>query len=233
LKTSPPDEQPAKQSLVEPKTLKKEKKKKPRAEIPKVTEVSDDTTPETTELTGIDTEVYTILNEMNIDPNNPDTSSRVVCLPEKGEDRVLTATTNPHTGGVVLHDTPISYDYNLLDGSQAVEAAKPYLKPGRHGRHGDFDDDFERRTGAGHQVAPQDYQEHEDYLGFRGQVLIRYSAFPKAPDGEEIKPEIKVAWADNERAHAKFNNKYPGFAVTHLWPCGCEVIRDGGESEEE
>jgi hypothetical protein len=231
-KIGPPDEQPAQQSLVESRPHN-EKKKKPRAKIPKIIEVFDDTTPETTELSSRDYEVHTILKDMDIDSNHLDTSSRVICLSEKGEDRVITATTNPYTGSVILHDTPISHDYHVLDGSQAVEAAKPYLKPGRHGRYGDFHTDPDRRTGAGHQVAPQDYQEHEDYLAFRGQVLNRYSAYPKAPDGEETEPEIKVAWADNEQAHARFSNKYPGFAVAHLWPCGCETITDGGESEEE
>lgn len=170
---------------------------------------------------------------MDIDPNDPDTSAKIVHLPEKGEDRVLTATTNPHTGGAILHDTPIPHNYSALGSSQGVEAATPYLKPGQHGPHGDFENDPDHWTGRGHKVAPQDYQGHGEYLTFRGQVLNRYSAYPKALDGEEIDDEVKKAWNENERKHAEFLHKYPGFGFAHLWPCGCEMVPEEGQSEEE
>lgn len=31
----------------------------------------------------------------------------------------------------------------------------------------------------------------------------------------------------------EFRRKYPGYGFAHLWPCGCQRVAEGDESEEE
>ncbi|OAL00425.1 hypothetical protein IQ06DRAFT_144702 [Phaeosphaeriaceae sp. SRC1lsM3a] len=67
----------------------------------------------------------------------------------------------------------------------------------------------------------------------------RHGHFVHDPDrrtGQEVHPEIKKTWEQNELWYNKFTDHYPGFPVNHLWPCGCEKLRgesENGESEEE
>jgi hypothetical protein len=44
---------------------------------------------------------------------------------------------------------------------------------------------------------------------------------------------MKKVWNQWHRWYGDFTKKYPGYAVSHLWPCGCEVARDEDESEED
>jgi hypothetical protein len=45
--------------------------------------------------------------------------------------------------------------------------------------------------------------------------------------------ESKDAWDKWQMWYSGFVEKYPGYAVAHLWPCGCEKVSEDGESEEE
>jgi hypothetical protein len=179
-----------------------------------------------------------IMEGLGLHPDNPDASSRVVRLPGQGEDRVLTATTNPKTrpSTYVLHDTPILYDRDQRIAQPAPSDEISFLEDGKHGRGGNFDDDTDRRTGRGHQINPEDYENLEEYLSFRGQVLKKYPQYPSADAGEEVHPDVKKVWDKNELWNCNFTKKYLGHAFSHLWPCGCERVRgesENDESEEE
>lgn len=104
----------------------------------------------------------------------------------------------------------------------------PYLKEGLHGRNGDFQDDPDRRTGVGHQIEPEDQLKWDEYKNFHGTI---YQQFPHYP--ATVTAEMKKAWNQWHRWYGDFTEKYPGYAVSHLWPCGCEVARDKDESEED
>lgn len=56
---------------------------------------------------------------------------------------------------------------------------------------------------------------------------------PKPDEGVAINHGSKVTWDEWQEWYDGFLEKYPGYAVAHLWPCGCEVMDDGTESEEE
>jgi hypothetical protein len=159
-----------------------------------------------------------------------------VHLPKQYEHRVLTATTNKDTGKVNLHDTGIPEGYTRLGAqwSRAVDAVQiPFLKPGRHGRQGDFTNDTDRMTGRGHKITEQDQKEHEKFMTFRGEVYMKYLTFPRGEDIDtEIDTEIKERWVEKEKWYRAFTEKYPGNAVNHLWPCGCEKMRGEDESEQ-
>lgn len=175
-----------------------------------------------------------IMGGLGMHPDNPDTSSMVVQLPEQGESRVLTASTNQRTSTHILHDTPISYDSDQRDAQEtqpSPSGERLYLKTGKHGRGGDFDDDLDRRTGRGHQVSTGNQASLEEYLSFRGHVLKKYPQFPRANSEEEVHHEVKKAWNKNELWNCNFSNKYSGYAFSHLWPCGCQKVR--GESEDD
>jgi hypothetical protein len=63
-----------------------------------------------------------------------------------------------------------------------------------------------------------------------------YEQFPHYPHlvkGVSVDSETKNAWDQWQRWYAEFGDKYPGYAVAHLWPCGCEKVSDEDESEEE
>lgn len=45
--------------------------------------------------------------------------------------------------------------------------------------------------------------------------------------------EIKETWEKWQIWYGRFVEKYPGYAVAHLWPCGCEKAVEGDESDEE
>jgi hypothetical protein len=173
------------------------------------------------------------INEISMHPDNPDASTMVVRFPELGVARVLTASTNAATGKPILHDTPI-FRRQQTHGHEAQSAKQPFLKEGTHGRHDDFQDDPNRRTGRGHQLNPEDQTALEEYMQYRGLVLQSYPRFPDAEEGDEGYEgysEIKQGWDENEMWYNRFTGRFPGFSVNHLWPCGCEKLR--GESEDE
>jgi hypothetical protein len=69
-------------------------------------------------------------------------------------------------------------------------------------------------------------------MSFRGQALRIHPRFPAAGAGQEIEPTVRESWDENERWYNGFTQRYPGFSVGHLWPCGCEKLRDEGEDNE-
>jgi hypothetical protein len=164
---------------------------------------------------------------------NPDTSTMMVHLPERGGVRLLTVVFNSTTHQTVLQDTPIPHTQPSTIASPSRSQEAPFLKVGRHGRGGDFENDLDRETGRGHDISPRVYREFEGYRKFRGQVLRRYPRYPQVSDGETVSPEVKQAWNENEMWYINFKKTYRGYFVAHLWPCGCEVPRNGDESEEE
>lgn len=259
LKTRHADRQLAKQSLAEDTATKsnastndercKARAEKPKSKkakrLPKLSEGMDEGTPnqctEEYEQPEEQARLEGFMKRTSIDINNPDASSRLVVLHDQDEIRILTASTIPKTGRPILHDTAVPLNFDKakarlmqLQASQPVEL--PFLKDGQHGRHGHFIHDPDRRTGRGHQLTPQEKVALDDYLQFRGQVLKQYPSYPAADAGQEVHPEIKKTWEQNELWYNKFADRYPGFPVNHLWPCGCEKLRgesENGESEEE
>ena len=176
------------------------------------------------------------LSDIGMHLEDPDGSSKVVRLPEQGQDRVLTASIQPQTGRPIMHDTPIPRNYAQGRAQSAQPKDQPFLKIGRHGRYGDFDNDPDRRTGRGHQLNPEDQLGLDSYFEYRGQVLQKYPRYPGVDAGLQVHPEVKKSWDENQVWHNGFVERYPGYAVAHLWPCGCEKLRgesENGESEEE
>jgi hypothetical protein len=163
------------------------------------------------------------MNDIGMHPQNPDASTMAVRLPKQGgtEIRILTASTVAKTGRIILHDTSISQDRDQTMAQQAHTARQPYLKVGVHGRHGDFENDLDRQTGRGHELSSEDQIGLGEYMDFRAR---------KAGAEQEMVPDIKDAWNENEQWYTAFTRRYPGFSVSHLWPCGCEKWR--GESED-
>jgi hypothetical protein len=165
--------------------------------------------------------------------DSPDTSTMVVHLPECGEDRVLTAVYNSKTGQTVLHDTPIPHIRPDTTAPSTRPQEAPFLKIGRHGRDGDFENDPDRETGRGHDINPQVQCEFGRYHRIRSQLLRRYPRYPQVGDGGIVTLNDKQSWDENERWYIDFKKTYKGYFVAHLWPCGCEIPREGDESEEE
>lgn len=178
-----------------------------------------------------DTRLKDFMRDVGMHPENPDASTMVVRQPEQSEDRILTASTNPLTGKPILHDISIARDPSQRHIPQTQSVESPFLKKGTHGRHSDFTNDPDRRTGRGHQVTTEDEIGLEEYLDFRNQVLKAYPTSPRVENDEEMHQSVKEGWDDNERWYVNFTNRYPGNSVNHLWSCGCEKMR--GESEEE
>jgi hypothetical protein len=178
-----------------------------------------------------DNRLERFMSDIGMHPDNPDASSLAVHVPGQG-DRILTAVTNRNTGKPVLHDTLIPGDRFQRQFRPVQSAQPPSLKAGTHGRHGDFSNDHDRRTGRGHQLTTEDQKGLNEYHDFRGQVLQAYPRFPANDEEEEVHLEVKEGWNDNERWYNSFTHKYPGNSVNHLWPCGCEKLRGGSESSE-
>jgi hypothetical protein len=256
LKTRHADEKLAEQSLagqIRAKSISKDERRKSRieekmaefskaVEMPKLPDAiaerieGEDTKAEADDSKTHNERLERIMGSLDMHPDNQDTSTRVVNLPEQGEDRVLTAVTNPSTKNHVLHDTRIPHSRGQTQILPARRAEQPFLKDGKHGRGGDFENDPDRRTGRGHEVVPEDQILLEEYLSFRGRVLEKYPRYPGVDAGQEVDPNVKQAWDSMEMWHNKFTNKYAGFVFNHLWPCGCEKVRgesEAGESEEE
>jgi hypothetical protein len=170
--------------------------------------------------------------DIGMHPENPHTSTMVVSLPEWSEDRVLTAITNTKTGQTILHETSISRMRSDILLPSAQTCRKPFLKVGRHGRGGDFENDRDRQTGRGHEVSLEDYTGYDEYMKYCGQVYRKYPRYPQVGKGDTIHTEVTKSWNENELWYIHFKKTYPGFSVSHLWPCGCEKLRHGSEDEE-
>lgn len=109
----------------------------------------------------------------------------------------------------------------------------PYLKEGEHGREGDFRADNDRRTGQEHQFEPVDHLKWVEFKKFRSTIYEQFPQYPKPNQGISLDLETKDTWDAWQIWYDEFTNKYPGYAVAHLWPCGCEKVRYEDESEEE
>ncbi|KAF2828486.1 hypothetical protein CC86DRAFT_444692 [Ophiobolus disseminans] len=173
------------------------------------------------------------LHDVRMHPEDPDGSSKVVHLTSQSEARILTASTLK-TGRTVLHNTPIPQNQakRHITLSQPARAEAPFVKKGRHGRHADFAHDPDRRFGRGHQFTREDEQGLEEYFSYSGQVLKEYPKYPRIGEHQGINPGVEDDWKENESWYRRFSRKYPGHAVAHLWPCGCERVRGGSEGEE-
>lgn len=120
--------------------------------------------------------------------------------------------------------------------SQNPEEA-PFLKNGRHGRHGDFFEDPDLHTGRGHQVESSDLVRKREYEAKHREFYKKWPHYPYvdkarrhlASEHVEGRKELDEA----ERWMMGYREKYQGENVGHLWPCGCERPVDGDESEEE
>ncbi|KAH8732565.1 hypothetical protein GQ44DRAFT_697817 [Phaeosphaeriaceae sp. PMI808] len=170
------------------------------------------------------------MTETGLDPDNLDNSTKVVRL--KREDRILTASKNPKTGQPILHDTSVPSARNRPSVPVAQPTPvkeRPFMKKGKHGRGGDFENDVDRQTGHGHQVSGVEELRLARYLDYRGDV---YKKYPKYPAGEDISSEVKQGWRESELWYMGFKERYPGNGVMHLWPCGCEKMRGDSEDEE-
>ena len=202
-------------------------------EIPSMSNKDEDKTDEKAQRAA---KLINFMGDVGMHPDNVDTSSMVVNIPENAEDRVLMASTLKNSK-TVMHDTPIPHDRSKTRvpiGQPAHTPGaeqEPFFIPGTHGRGGDFEQDPDRRTGRGHQITPEDAQGLEEYFKLRGAVLKKYPKYPRAGEGGEVEEAVRTGWEDNEAWFRGFNGKYKGRAVGHLWPCGCERMR--GESEEE
>ncbi|KAG9192930.1 hypothetical protein G6011_11664 [Alternaria panax] len=165
-----------------------------------------------------------------MDPNDPDRSSMIV--KGDGEDRVLTATSHETFRGPVtwLYETTVPH--NTTKSPPQRPPPIPYLKPGVHGRNGDFQSDDDRRTGVGHQIEPSDQLKWDEYSNFHAMLYQQFPHYPTPTNGLAADKETKGAWDQWQRWYGDFTEKYPGYAVFHLWPCGCEVISEGDDSEE-
>ncbi|KAI4700729.1 hypothetical protein J4E81_003692 [Alternaria sp. BMP 2799] len=164
-----------------------------------------------------------------MNPLDPDRSS--IIIRGRNEDRVLTATSGQgyRKGETYFHETTIPH--RAPKSHQSPSA--PYLKEGEHGRKGDFQADNDRRTGVGHQFEPDDYLKWSEFKNFRSAMYEQFPHYPKPNQGITIDPGTKDTWDAWQIWYDEFTKKYPGYAVAHLWPCGCEKVRDEDESEEE
>ncbi|KAI4930867.1 uncharacterized protein J4E92_004700 [Alternaria infectoria] len=164
-----------------------------------------------------------------MNPLDPDRSS--IIIRGRNEDRVLTATSGKgyRKGETYFHETTIPHRATKHHQSPPV----PYLKEGEHGRKGDFQADNDRCTGVGHQFEPDDYLKWSEFKNFRSTIYEQFPHYPKPNQGITIDLETKDTWDAWQIWYEEFTKKYPGYAVAHLWPCGCEKVRDEDESEEE
>lgn len=109
--------------------------------------------------------------------------------------------------------------------SNIPQQPAPFLKKGRHGRHGDFVNDPDRLTGHGHQIPPGERRRWDEFTVFRGSFCRTASGVPSG--------QTKEIWNKWQMWYSGFVERFPGYAVAHLWPCGCERVSDDSDSEEE
>lgn len=130
---------------------------------------------------------------------------------------------------------PAGYDSDACP--KCEPEPKRFLKPGHHGRNGHFASDPDLLTGRGHQVDPFDLKLKREY---EAKYHAFHTAWPYWPFVNQERNclasqhvEGKAELDKAEQWMTGYRQKYPGEIVGHLWPCGCEIPRDGDESEEE
>ncbi|EMD61125.1 hypothetical protein COCSADRAFT_345256 [Bipolaris sorokiniana ND90Pr] len=166
------------------------------------------------------------MSNTGMDPSNLDLSTTIVH--NKKNDRVLTATTKPRTGAIQLFDTTVPRNTSIPPMLHA-----PFLKQGIHSRHGAFVHDPDRNTGHGHQITPNDRRRWNDFIVFNGMWRCHKPHSVSGGEAMSAEREIKETWEKWQIWYGRFVEKYPGYAVAHLWPCGCEKAVEGDESDEE
>ncbi len=107
------------------------------------------------------------------------------------------------------------------------------MKKGKHGRRGEFLNDPDLHTGLGHQIEPEDHLKWDEFRAFQGKLYQQFPHYPKPSQRISIDSEAKDAWDAWQTWYGEFTEKYLGYAVAHIWPCGCEKVSDENESEEE
>ncbi|KAI2478090.1 hypothetical protein Ptr902_10285 [Pyrenophora tritici-repentis] len=169
---------------------------------------------------------HNFMGRTGLNPSDPDRSSVVLWDPK--EHHVITAISYPN-GEMHLFETTVPSDGRNVPAPRS----NPFLKPGKHGRHGDFIADPDIWTGRGHQMERNDSASWERYKEF--QRVFEQDRFNNrtSNDGVALDQTSKDTWVEWQKWYSGFLEKYPGYAVAHLWPCGCEVMTDGTESEEE
>lgn len=114
---------------------------------------------------------------------------------------------------------------------------KPFLKPGVHGRRGDFTNDPDRLTGHGHQVEPADLARRRAYDARYMAFHRRFPFFPFVDRDKSSRDSARFEGLEElnreELWMRTYRDRYPGEVVGSLWDCGCEMVADGDESEEE
>ncbi|KAH6616326.1 hypothetical protein C7974DRAFT_401612 [Boeremia exigua] len=137
----------------------------------------------------------------------------------------------------IVEETLTTPDHNIGACPQREPPEERFLKPGRHGRHGDFTDDPDLHTGRGHQVNPVDLKQRR---AFEAKYRAFHRMWPYWPYVDQEKRWLgsqhaqgKKELDEAERGMRVYREKYQGELVGHLWPCGCVVPRDGNESEED
>ncbi|KAJ5024994.1 hypothetical protein J3E73DRAFT_392259 [Bipolaris maydis] len=166
------------------------------------------------------------MSDTGMDASNLDLSTTIVH--DKKNDRVLTITANPRTGAIQFFDTTVPRNRSIPPMPHA-----PFLKQGTHGRYGDFAYDSNRTTGHGHQITPHDHRRWNEFIVFNRMWCHNKPHSVSRGEAMSAEREIKETWEKWQIWYGEFVEKYPGYAVAHLWPCGCEKVIEGYESEEE
>ncbi|KAL6704347.1 hypothetical protein ACN47E_008303 [Coniothyrium glycines] len=177
------------------------------------------------------------LDAIGLTATNDHQAVKIIDLGTRDGIRIITSTapTTP-SSGPSFHNTKLPPPSHTIYTLQVHHDARPFLKQGRHGPHGDFAADSERATGRGHTYDPADLQKYEDYLKFRAEFHNKYPGYPRSPPGSVVAADVLERYRAGERFYLGFRKKYPGTLGTQ-WVCGCaKWIRDGeseSESEEE
>jgi hypothetical protein len=108
----------------------------------------------------------------------------------------------------------------------------PYLKEGKHGPGGDFDNDRDRMTGKGHNYQPNDAKLYEEYLQNRAVFRKMHPAYPQLREGEVVDAEVKADRHLWEEWYFGFRERYPG-SLGDQWVCGCQKWTEESEDESE
>lgn len=135
---------------------------------------------------------------------------------------------------VIPDPIPIAVQEAPLSKSEVVKPREaPFLKAGTHGRHGDFVGEADLETGRGHEVSLDHLLELERFYQITGYLCEHYPIRRESGRRGQVSSKVQQMRDSNQRWQIRFNEIYPGFSMSHLWPCGCEKVMDGDESEEE
>ncbi|KAI8937224.1 hypothetical protein NX059_006433 [Plenodomus lindquistii] len=166
------------------------------------------------------------MHDIGLDSTDPDRTSAIILGPSKNMRRVVTVTEGAH-GQFTLHCTVLNrFNYDASRNTKPVP--RPYLKNGRHGSGGIFDNDPDRATGLGHDYEPEDARNFVTFMQLKSKATQRHD------DGKPVFPQAVRDFKVLQPWYAEYVRQYPGKRLDQ-WPCGCSKIidEDGDESEEE